>query len=168
MFNNNRKTLHQMRVEIFMTKAKQNVPDKPTIPDADTRVLRAKLIMEECLETIWALGVEIEVTDYLDEELNIFLDKNNKLTIHPLSEDYVNLIEIADGCADIKVVTTGTLSAFGIPDEVLQDLVDLNNLDKFGPGHMIREDGKLIKPPNHTPPKIKELLKSLEGNTNDE
>jgi predicted HAD superfamily Cof-like phosphohydrolase len=64
------------------------------------------------------------------------------------------LVAIADGCADIKVVTTGTLSAFGIADDLIQQLVDYNNLEKFGPGHGYREDGKLVKPPEHRPPQL--------------
>ena len=69
-----------------------------------------------------------------------------------------NLVEIADGCADLSVVTIGTLSACGIADEMLLGVVDANNLAKFGPGHSIREDGKLIKPKNHKPPDIAQLL----------
>jgi len=71
-----------------------------------------------------------------------------------------DLIEIADGCADISVVTIGTLSACGIDAEPLLELVDRNNLAKFGPGHSRREDGKLIKPPGHKPPDIAGLLES--------
>ncbi|RME74113.1 MAG: hypothetical protein D6785_16225, partial [Planctomycetota bacterium] len=69
-----------------------------------------------------------------------------------------SLVEIADGCADIMVVTTGTLSACGISDIPLQEEVDQNNLSKFGPGGYEREDGKWVKPPDHKPPKILKIL----------
>jgi predicted HAD superfamily Cof-like phosphohydrolase len=74
----------------------------------------------------------------------------------------LNTAEVIDGCCDLKVVTTGTLSAFGLPDELFQEEVDTNNLAKFGPGGRRREDGKWVKPPNHKPPDIAGLLKRLE------
>jgi hypothetical protein len=52
------KTPHQQLVEAFMAKAGQAVPDRPTADvDKEVRLLRAKLIFEEALETIEALGV---------------------------------------------------------------------------------------------------------------
>ena len=65
-----------------------------------------------------------------------------------------DLCAIVDGCCDLSVVTIGTLSACGVPDELFLKLVDENNLAKFGDGHSIREDGKLIKPSDHKPPAI--------------
>src|SRR5690606_33615746 len=78
-----------------------------------------------------------------------------------------DLEKTVDGCCDLKVVTTGTLSSCGIPDELFQKEVDENNLKKFGPGHSYREDGKLIKPPGHQPPNIKGLLEELLRDNND-
>lgn len=146
------KTQHQQRIEKFMHLAKQDVPTKPKLPSDDVLRLRANLIFEEALETIKALGCEV-----LYERGNN-LTKNN-CSIVNVGE--ANLIEIADGCADVSVVTIGTLSACGISDKELLQLVDENNLEKFGEGHTIRADGKLIKPPNHQPPKIKEYLEKL-------
>jgi hypothetical protein len=59
------------------------------------------------------------------------------------------------------VVTIGTLSALGISDGALLKEVDLNNLDKFGDGHSLRDDGKLIKPLWHLPPAIGHILINL-------
>ena len=70
-----------------------------------------------------------------------------------------NLVAIADGCADLSVVTIGTLVACGIPDRDLLWEVDVNNLKKFAPGLTIREDGKLIRPPDHPPPDIERVLR---------
>jgi hypothetical protein len=64
-----------------------------------------------------------------------------------------NLEQIVDGCCDIKVVTTGTLIACGVPDILFQDMVDENNLEK-AKNWTIREDGKFIKHPDHKPPDI--------------
>lgn len=62
------KSPHQQRVEEFMGKFGQEVPDKPTMPDEDTRLLRAKLIFEETLETIYALGFKVIEGNYQSNE----------------------------------------------------------------------------------------------------
>ncbi len=139
---------HQQRVDFFMIKASQVLPGVPTVPDVKIRALRARLILEEALEAVKALGFTARA--------NILKLDGMTIELEALFEP--DLVEIADGCADIKVVTTGTLSACGIADEKLQLLVDENNLAKFGPGHRIRADGKLIKPPEHKPPDVWALL----------
>lgn len=139
---NYERSTHQLAVDEFMTRAGQNLPDKPTIPDAATRILRAKLIMEEAMETIEAMGVEIESDGAL------FCSKYLKY----FTTNKVDIVGVVDGCCDIAVVTTGTLSAFGISNINPQRLVDESNLAKFGEGGYCREDGKWIKPPNWQAP----------------
>jgi predicted HAD superfamily Cof-like phosphohydrolase len=152
------KSDHQKRVETFMIKARQEVPAVPIEPSAAVRLLRAKLIFEEAVETIRALGVVLYVPAAgADMHTNVDCAE---FEIAPIP---FNMIEVIDGCCDLTVVTTGTLSACGIPDEPFQHLVDDNNLAKFGPGHSWREDGKLIKPPNHQSPDIAGLLHTLMG-----
>ncbi len=134
-------TQHHQRVLEFMLRAKQECPRVPTMPDAKIRELRAKLILEEALETIQALGFAVRMESNTNEV------KMSDLAMYPEYEP--NLVEIADGCADISVVTIGTLIACGIKDQPVLEEVDGNNLAKFLPGHSWREDGKLIKPPGH-------------------
>jgi len=145
------KTIHQIFVEDFMKLAQQELPESPTIPSVEVRMLRARLILEECLETISGLGI------------TVWFEMTNRRTVSfdDLSFEHThppNLVEVIDGCCDIKVVTTGTLSACGVDDQDYQDEVDLNNLKKFGPGGFRDQKGKWIKPPGHTPPDIKALL----------
>ena len=143
------KTEHQHRIEQFMKKAGQIVHKKPTIPGVKTRKLRAKLILEEAFETVKALG------------FNIIIDiGTGELELVP-NEDGCNIIEVADGCADISVVTIGTLSAFGIHDKPLLEEVDDSNLRKFGTGSYKRSDGKWMKPADWTPPDIEKILKNI-------
>lgn len=140
------KSFHQLRVEEFMRLAKQDLPIAPVIPSSVVRRLRANLMLEEVLEAVEGLGFHVTLSGH-------------DITLNDLYEP--DLVKIVDGCCDVKVVTTGTLSACGVPDVAVQRLVDDNNLDKFGPGHTIREDGKLIKPPGHQPPDIAGMLDIL-------
>ncbi len=158
------KSVHQERVEEFMEKAGQEIPQTPTIPDEKTRILRAKLIMEEALETIKGLGVAICVDDRVPyEKEEVFecpLRFEWLIFTTEMTSCRPNLIEIADGCADISVVTIGTLSACGISDISLLEEVDESNLRKFGSGGHLREDGKYIKPDDWQPPNIQGVLVS--------
>lgn len=138
---------HQQRVDAFMQLAGQELPPVPVMPCAAVRKLRANIIFEETLETINGLGFAI---------------KETAPGVYKLEEMFEpNLIETVDGCADLRVVTTGTLSALGVSDIPLQEEVDLNNLRKFGPGSYRREsDGKWMKPPGHQPPDILAVLRA--------
>lgn len=147
-----------MRVREFMQKAGQDTPDSITIPDEDTLKFRATLILEETLETIAALGFKLEMVDGGED--------HGKLMLRPHGGG-VDLKEVVDGCCDIKVVTTGTLIAFGIDDEPAQLEVDLSNLRKFGEGGY-RSDGtdgnppgKWIKPKDWTPPDWDKALRPI-------
>jgi len=102
----------------------QVVPSKPTIPSLEVRKLRAKLILEEASETIKALGFDLDI-DGGSYRVNHEWMKIGEELYEP------NLVEIVDGCCDLRVVTTGTLSACGIKDVIPQELVDQNNLEKF-------------------------------------
>lgn len=139
-------TDHFKRVRTFMQKVGQDTPTDVVVPDANIRVLRAKLILEEALETVEALGVTVRVGEggpEIEEEKLRYADGNP-----------VDVEGVVDGCADISVVTVGTLIAFGVDDEPVLEEVDSANLRKFGPGSYMREDGKWMKPPGWTPPDI--------------
>lgn len=157
-------TEHQARIEDFMLKARQTLPDKPTVPDDKTCILRAKLILEEAMETVRALGVspvyvfKVDVAGVNIPPFQIDISKIAQKDFQFAKTAEADIVEVADGCADISVVTIGTLSAFGIHDKPILEAVDQNNLEKFGVGHSWRDDNKLIKPANHKPPNIKEVL----------
>lgn len=159
------KSNHQWRIEEFMRKAGQELPAKPCIPSEEVRLLRAKLILEEALETIQALGFNVELTwqrtspgGQVERVWQQVLIKD--VVFEEMHEP--NLVEIADGCADISVVTIGTLSACGMDDQELLALIDKSNLDKFSGDAHRNELGKWIKPSDWRPPDIAGLLK-LQG-----
>jgi len=147
------KSEHQQRVEKFMEGAGQKVRHKPEIPTAEERILRARLILEEALETVYALGIGVQANV---EENDPILGIGDLTLWDGCGEP--DLAEIADGCADIAVVTTGTLSSCGIADKSLQEEVDNNNLEKLAKGHR-DEHGKLVKPEGHEPPDIRRILR---------
>lgn len=71
-----------------------------------------------------------------------------------------DLVEIADGLADIIYVTVGAALEFGVPLDRVWDEVQRSNMAKVGGG--VREDGKMLKPEGWTPP---DIAKALEGET---
>lgn len=156
------KSCHQQRIESFMRMAGQHVPVAPQVPPVEVRELRARLILEEALETIAALGFEAVIRrDYGPDYVQSIHQAEDVDAIDLQPNDAFDLVGTIDGCCDLSVVTIGTLSAFGVPDEVFLAEVDANNLAKFGPGHSVRADGKLVKPANHKPPRIAELLSEM-------
>ena len=96
-------TKEQQNVLAFMVKARQATPSTPTIPDEPTRILRAKLILEEATELIvkgLGLGFNQE-----------FGPDGIGWSFWVLHEP--DLVEIADGHADLGVVNDGTAIACG-------------------------------------------------------
>jgi predicted HAD superfamily Cof-like phosphohydrolase len=151
---------HFQRVWEFMQKALQACRLLPEVPPLEERVLRAKLITEEALETVKALGFSPRVFLKHAGAGSVPVELNDMIFV-PDREP--SLEEIADGCADVMVVTTGTLIACGIPDLPLLKIVDENNLTKVGPGSKIRSDGKVLKPEGYVGPQkeIRALLHRL-------
>ena len=144
------KSYHQHQVESFMLRAGQRVPVVPTIPTRQERERMVRLVFEEAFELADALSVR--VLDVYDRPIDLC-----DIKVEATGE-YIDLPYSIDSACDLRVVTTCVLSGCGIPDVVFQAAVDNNNLQKFGPGHTIRKDGKLIKPPDHQPPRIAHLL----------
>lgn len=140
---------HAVRVDRFMELAQQELPKKPTIPSGEVRRFRARFLLEECLETIDALGFDVDI---LQKSIDNLIEV-------PTKEP--DLVRIVDGCCDLSIVGVGTLLACGVRDDYdYQKEVDFANLRKFeGDAHR-RADGKWIKPSNFIGPEaaIRRLL----------
>ncbi|MCJ2512485.1 MAG: nucleoside triphosphate pyrophosphohydrolase family protein [Candidatus Thermoplasmatota archaeon] len=117
-------TEHWRNVREFMEKVDQEIHETPTLPSRETLILRARLILEEAVETIHAMGLGIHVGAE-----KTWLYDNVVFSVMP--DQNPILSEIADGCADLSVVTIGTLISCGIEDEELLRAVDQNNIRKF-------------------------------------
>ena len=146
---------HQRRVSAFMRGAGQAVPDGVTVPDVETRRLRARLILEEALETIEGLGFDVEMPD----GVNYVCMANARFE----SRYPWDLVQVIDGCCDLSVVLQGTLIACGLPDTPFIEEVDAKNLAKLDGGYK-DDQGKFRKPANWTPPDIAGVLARLQEN----
>lgn len=149
--------LYTMGVAAVYDK-RQAVPDKPSMPNAEVRVLRAKLIMEEAWETVKALGVVIQSTadDLIDTSAEISF---NDLGFYASDDnprcDFFepNMEEAIDGCCDLIYVAVGTLAAMGVPNKKHQDAVNRSNNAKFPGGKAtFNASGKFQKPEGWKPP----------------
>lgn len=136
-----------------MLAAQQELPPIPTIPSLEVRILRAKLILEEALEIIEdGLGLGVIYQNHVQHR-----DSGGHIefvVIHP-----GNLIQIADGCADLKVVADGCALACGIDLEPVMAEVHRSNMSKFIGGHR-REDGKFCKGLSYSPADIGPILEA--------
>lgn len=125
--------------------SRQAVPNLYTVPNREVRRLWAKLLLEETLETITALGFKV-----IDDENS---DDGIKLSTYEL--DHQPLEDIINGCCDTMYVATGVLTMCGVPD--IGHLMEVNqaNASKFPDCEAIVDsNGKFLKPegwqlPNH-------------------
>ncbi len=136
------------------------INEVPTIIDIERSMLHARLIDEESNETQNAMGVNATAR--------------------------IDLIEVADGCADLLYVIFGACLEFGIPIEEVFAEVHRSNMSKMWTiyewqdavisGQVEREgltaserddsgklcvkraDGKIIKSPSYSPADIKSVL----------
>ena len=156
---------HQAQVIAFMLEAGQAVPDTPQIPSALVRERAARILLEEIIETLDALGMKLMFrsnalpTLSFDSwtELDVKIPGNFQVEDDPNRQ--CRLLDVVDGCTDITVSTTGLLSAMGVCEEPIQLQTNYANLDKFGPGGKRREDGKWMKPPDWQPPDHEAILR---------
>lgn len=120
------------KVEEFHRTYGQEVLVTPQFPDKKIQELRAFLIAEELEELVDAI--------------------NKK-----------DIVEVADALTDLLYVVYGAGHAFGIDlDETFAE-VHRSNMSKLGEdGKPIRrEDGKVLKGPNYTPPDLKSILVAM-------
>ncbi len=107
----------------------QEIKDKTEIPNEKIVQLRYDLIKEEL------------------EALNQAIKDND-------------IKEVADALTDILYVTYGAGHAFGIDLDKCFEEVQRSNMSKLGEDGkpMYREDGKVLKGPNYSPPDLTSVL----------
>lgn len=171
----------QQLVKDNMRNMLQATPDSPVIPPDDVLILRAKLILEEALETIAGLGVTILLQNPHNHSA-VEICKGANLQF--MRDKPVNIFEVVDGLADLDYVgPCGTAVAFGVDlDPIFQEvhrsnttkcwtdaeLVDINvhNLQihkaPISQGDrkwvVLDASGKYIKSPSYSPANIRGVL----------
>lgn len=103
------------------------------------------------------------------EPISIIPKPERDLRFNLIEEEYkefkegvrnANLIEIADGLADILVVTYGTAVAYGIDADAVFSEAMRANWTKFEDGvPVFREDGKVMKGRHYIEPDIARVLR---------
>ncbi len=116
----------QNKVREWMVHFGQAAPEQPVVPSLEVRQLRAKLILEEALETIEALGIlptwvsrsygGMRIPIHADL-LKRTLEADGIAIRFDDTGEEIDLVAIADGCADLHVVTIGTEVACGLNAE---------------------------------------------------
>lgn len=96
-------------------------------PSVSHRLLRGKLLIEEVLETLHAMGLGL-----------VQNGKTHEFEVYHIEGSKYCPIETADGLADIKVIANGTAVAFGIPQTIVDLEVWASNMTKLD------ENGKPI------------------------
>lgn len=131
----------------------------PTQPEDKIIRLRLALILEEFIELFDACVGETSLSSlgYVHHLKNL-LDElyNGQLSI----KADIDLVEVADALGDIKYVTDGAAICFGLPFDAIFKEIHRSNMSKLGEDGkpIYREDGKVMKGPDFSPPDIKKIL----------
>ena len=126
-------------VKLFMKTFGQEVKEYPDLPPEEVVDLRLDLINEEVGELCEAVECD-------------------------------DMTEIADALTDILYVTYGMGAALGIDLDKCFEEVQRSNMSKMGEDGkpMYREDGKVMKGPNYSPPNFLALLLAARFNESNE
>ena len=173
----------QEDIVTLMTLYKQEVKARPEMPDAATRLLRARLVLEEALEFVKGCGCTVAMKgEAVIDEISVTPDPDGK----------PDMVEYVDGCVDQLVVTYGALNAAGVKAQPAWDEVQRSNMSKAWPHCSVcdavledgaggrlahpgkgeahgggwkaelrihkREDGKVIKSPTYLPANLKRVI----------
>lgn len=110
-----------------------------------------------------AMGVRRNIwpppPDLLDLRFKLIIEEESELSeeFYPssLPTDGSNKKQLAKELADLLYVVYGTADAFGIPIDYVFSEVHRSNMSKLVDGKPLkREDGKVLKGPNYTPPNL--------------
>lgn len=155
----------------------QATPERPTSIDEETSKLRATLILEEAFETITkGLGLTVNIIDDFGGDAKVSEAGLRQISFAFTKEKETDLVELADGVADIAFVSEGTAVAAGIDMEPIHTEVARSNASKLwgarevfdtgaeldsvvtdvgnGKYFVKRRDGKIIKSPSYSPADI--------------
>lgn len=147
-------------------------PTAPFVPTVTARERRLRLILEEFLELVEAMGFRLVHVG----ETNGGHASDEVALLHVEASRY-DVVETADALGDLNVVVNGTSAEFGIPQEAVDYEIYCSNMTKLGPdgkpiingvtqGYREGEDGykpdapvgKILKPAGFVPANIPAVL----------
>ncbi len=137
------------QVREFHTAMDLPIASTPAVPATPRLQLRIRLIAEEFFELLEACGGD----EHLAGEAKYYVNR----VVTTLSSGRVDMVEFADACADLDYVLEGARLEFGINGKPVAAEVHRSNMAKVG--GPVREDGKIGKPDNWTPPDIRGELR---------
>jgi predicted HAD superfamily Cof-like phosphohydrolase len=151
------------RVREFHTAFNHPVATALTVPDAKTRLLRFKLLLEEVLEYGRAVGIKGLCEQLLEKFETDTRETLDGFAINPL---YItDQVAAADALGDIDYVCQGANIVHGFPSEAVAIEIHRANMSKLGedgkPVHAA--DGKVVKGPNYRAPDVEGVLVSKVG-----
>ena len=118
----------QEDIVTLMKQFEQEVKDAPELPDAATRLLRARLVFEEALEFVRACGCTVALAGA--DDAKAVIDEISVVADDEIKPDFT---EYVDGCIDQLVVTYGALNAAGVKAQSAWDEVQRSNMSKAWP-----------------------------------
>src|SRR5579871_2729317 len=133
----------QEDIVTLMTQFEQEVRVAPELPDAATRLLRARLVFEEALEFVRACGCTV-AKNGADGAKQCVIDEICVVAAPDVPPDFT---EYVDGCIDQLVVTYGALVAAGVKAQSAWDEVQRSNMSKGWP-HCSVCDAVLVRGSN--------------------
>ncbi len=148
----------QKQVLEFHKNAGQLINKVPSVIDAQTAVLRVRLLLEEVLEFAEASGVEILTLH--GENLDTESISNNELTFSQTGRP--DLVAIADALGDINYVSEGAAVSYGIDLEPVTEAIHQNNMLKLI-NCVKDENGKVVKDKNHPKLDLSQIINSQQS-----
>lgn len=145
------------QVRVFHERYGQPIGDKPELLTDERFKLRLKLVAEEFVELLEATaGTEWMYSDTEDEYVGDMLARY----IDEATYTEPDLVDMCDALADLDYVIEGMRVELGVNGEPIAEEVQRSNLSKLGADGfpVMREDGKVIKGPDFTPPDIAGVL----------
>jgi predicted HAD superfamily Cof-like phosphohydrolase len=139
----------------WQTALGRDVPHAPTLDSLDDhgRIAHAKVLLEEAIELIEALGLAIHTTGSRE----VITRGSLEVSTDPRRD--VNLPEAAHETTDVLYITETLGVMLGLPTDRLFEEIHQSNMTRILP------DGTLLRHPkvNHSdqyrPPKIEEILR---------
>jgi predicted HAD superfamily Cof-like phosphohydrolase len=131
------------RVKEFHEKFIQKEdPQTPVVRGKETELLRIRLMCEELQETLAELGYKIS------------------FNIIPQLHHEIDLVKLGKELSDLLYVVYGTAVSYGLPIDDIFAEVHRSNMSKLGEdgNPVLREDGKILKGPNYTPPYLDDIV----------